>query len=136
MTVVGGGFAGLYAARNLGIDPEVRFTLVVQLGRNHRDSCRRQVPTWHSASAAAADLPRDDSAIVRTKRNDPAGQGRVAGRQARVGSRAGQVRVPGGPRPTQQPKSVSLVGTIAIRAAGRVAARCERKALAASAPGA
>src|SRR3954452_10753226 len=28
VVVVGGGFAGLYAARNLGIDPEVRVTLV------------------------------------------------------------------------------------------------------------
>jgi len=28
VTVVGGGFAGLYAARSLGIDPEVRLTLV------------------------------------------------------------------------------------------------------------
>src|SRR5512147_2138370 len=28
VTVVGGGFGGLYAARSLGIDPEVRLTLV------------------------------------------------------------------------------------------------------------
>src|SRR6186713_3088371 len=28
VVVVGGGFAGLYAARSLGIDPEVRLTLV------------------------------------------------------------------------------------------------------------
>jgi NADH dehydrogenase len=28
VTVIGGGFAGLYAARNLGIDPEIRVTLV------------------------------------------------------------------------------------------------------------
>ncbi len=28
VTVIGGGFAGLYAARNLGIDPEVRVTLI------------------------------------------------------------------------------------------------------------
>lgn len=28
VTIVGGGFGGLYAARNLGIDPEVRLTLV------------------------------------------------------------------------------------------------------------
>ncbi len=28
VTVIGGGFAGLYAARNLGIDPEIRVTLI------------------------------------------------------------------------------------------------------------
>src|SRR6476659_4492603 len=28
VTIVGGGFAGLYAAKSLGIDPEVRLTLV------------------------------------------------------------------------------------------------------------
>ena len=28
VTIIGGGFAGLYAARNLGIDPEVRVTLI------------------------------------------------------------------------------------------------------------
>jgi NADH dehydrogenase len=28
VTIIGGGFAGLYAARNLGIDPEIRVTLI------------------------------------------------------------------------------------------------------------
>src|SRR3954451_602796 len=66
VVVVGGGFAGLYAARSLGIDPEVRLTLV-----DRRNSPLFQPLLYQVATGAVSpgDIAQPLRSILRKQRN-------------------------------------------------------------------
>ena len=66
VTVVGGGFAGLYAARSLGIDPEVRLTLVDRRNFHLFQPLLYQVAT---GSLAPGDIAQPLRSILRRQRN-------------------------------------------------------------------
>src|SRR4029079_8598840 len=66
VVVVGGGFAGLYAARSLGIDPEVRLTLV-----DRRNFHLFQALLYQGATGALSpgDIAQPLRSILRKQRN-------------------------------------------------------------------
>ena len=66
VTVVGGGFAGLYAARNLGIDPEVRLTLVDRRNFHLFQPLLYQVAT---GALSPGDIAQPLRSILRKHRN-------------------------------------------------------------------
>src|SRR6476620_10515574 len=66
VTVVGGGFAGLYAARSLGIDPEVRLTLVDRRNFHLFQPLLYQVAT---GALSPGDIAQPLRSILRKHRN-------------------------------------------------------------------
>src|SRR4249920_1634603 len=66
VTVVGGGFAGLYAARSLGIDPEVRLTLVDRRNFHLFQPLLYQVAT---GALSPGDIAQPLRSILRKQRN-------------------------------------------------------------------
>ena len=66
VTIVGGGFAGLYAARNLGIDPEVRLTLVDRRNFHLFQPLLYQVAT---GALSPGDIAQPLRSVLRTQRN-------------------------------------------------------------------
>ena len=66
VVVVGGGFAGLYAARNLGIDPEVRLTLVDRRNFHLFQPLLYQVAT---GALSPGDIAQPLRSILRRHRN-------------------------------------------------------------------
>jgi NADH dehydrogenase len=66
VTVVGGGFAGLYAARNLGIDPEVRLTLVDRRNFHLFQPLLYQVAT---GALSPGDIAQPLRSVLRRQRN-------------------------------------------------------------------
>ena len=66
VTVVGGGFAGLYAARNLGIDPEIRLTLVDRRNFHLFQPLLYQVAT---GALSPGDIAQPLRSILRKHRN-------------------------------------------------------------------
>jgi NADH dehydrogenase len=64
--VVGGGFAGLYAARNLGIDPEVRLTLVDRRNFHLFQPLLYQVAT---GALSPGDIAQPLRSVLRRQRN-------------------------------------------------------------------
>ena len=66
VTVVGGGFAGLYAARNLGIDPEVRLTLVDRRNFHLFQPLLYQVAT---GALSPGDIAQPLRSVLRKQRN-------------------------------------------------------------------
>src|SRR6185436_17001484 len=66
VVVVGGGFAGLYAARNLGIDPEVRLTLVDRRNFHLFQLLLYQVAT---GALSTGDIAQPLRSILRKQRN-------------------------------------------------------------------
>src|SRR6476661_4663350 len=66
VTVVGGGFAGLYAARNLGIDPEVRLTLVDRRNLHLFQPLLYQVAT---GALSPGDIDQPLRSLFRKQRN-------------------------------------------------------------------
>ena len=66
VTVVGGGFAGLYAARSLGIDPEVRLTLIDRRNFHLFQPLLYQVAT---GALSPGDIAQPLRSILRRQRN-------------------------------------------------------------------
>jgi NADH dehydrogenase len=66
VTVVGGGFAGLYAARNLGIDPEIRLTLVDRRNFHLFQPLLYQVAT---GALSPGDIAQPLRSVLRRQRN-------------------------------------------------------------------
>ena len=66
VTVVGGGFAGLYAARSLGIDPEVRLTLVDRRNFHLFQPLLYQVAT---GALSPGDIAQPLRSVLRKQRN-------------------------------------------------------------------
>ena len=66
VTVVGGGFAGLYAARSLGIDPEVRLTLVDRRNFHLFQPLLYQVAT---GALSPGDIAQPLRSLLRKQRN-------------------------------------------------------------------
>jgi NADH dehydrogenase len=66
VVVVGGGFAGLYAARNLGIDPEVRLTLVDRRNFHLFQPLLYQIAT---GALSPGDIAQPLRSILRKHRN-------------------------------------------------------------------
>jgi NADH:quinone reductase (non-electrogenic) len=66
VVVVGGGFAGLYAARNLGIDPEVRLTLVDRRNFHLFQPLLYQIAT---GALSPGDIAQPLRSILRKQRN-------------------------------------------------------------------
>ena len=66
VVVVGGGFAGLYAARNLGIDPEVRLTLVDRRNFHLFQPLLYQVAT---GALSPGDIAQPLRSVLRKQRN-------------------------------------------------------------------
>ena len=66
VTIVGGGFAGLYAARSLGIDPEVRLTLVDRRNFHLFQPLLYQVAT---GALSPGDIAQPLRSILRKQRN-------------------------------------------------------------------
>jgi NADH:ubiquinone reductase (H+-translocating) len=66
VVVVGGGFAGLYAARSLGIDPEVRLTLVDRRNFHLFQPLLYQVAT---GALSPSDIAQPLRSILRKQRN-------------------------------------------------------------------
>ncbi len=66
VVVVGGGFAGLYAARSLGIDPEVRLTLVDRRNFHLFQPLLYQVAT---GALSPGDIAQPLRSVLRGKRN-------------------------------------------------------------------
>src|SRR6476646_5282 len=66
VTVIGGGFAGLYAARNLGIDPEIRLTLVDRRNFHLFQPLLYQVAT---GALSPGDIAQPLRSILRKQRN-------------------------------------------------------------------
>jgi len=66
VVVVGGGFAGLYAARNLGIDPEVRVTLVDRRNFHLFQPLLYQIAT---GALSPGDIAQPLRSILRKHRN-------------------------------------------------------------------
>ena len=65
-TIVGGGFAGLYAAKSLGIDPEVRLTLVDRRNFHLFQPLLYQVAT---GALSPGDIAQPLRSILRKQRN-------------------------------------------------------------------
>jgi NADH:ubiquinone reductase (H+-translocating) len=76
VTVVGGGFAGLYAARNLGIDPEVRLTLVDRRNFHLFQPLLYQVAT---GALSPGDIAQPLRSILRKQRNTTVILGQAVG---------------------------------------------------------
>src|SRR6476646_11580768 len=66
VTVIGGGFAGLYAARNLGIDPEIRLTLVDRRNFHLFQPLLYQVAT---GALSPGDIAQPLRSVLRKHRN-------------------------------------------------------------------
>src|SRR3954470_2106368 len=66
VVVVGGGFAGLYAARSLGIDPEVRLTLVDRRNFHLFQPLLYQVAT---GALSPGDIAQRLRSVLRKQRN-------------------------------------------------------------------
>ena len=66
VTIVGGGFAGLYAAKSLGIDPEVRLTLVDRRNFHLFQPLLYQVAT---GALSPGDIAQPLRSILRKQRN-------------------------------------------------------------------
>lgn len=66
VTVVGGGFAGLYAARNLGIDPEIRVTLIDRRNFHLFQPMLYQVAT---GALSPGDIAQPLRSLLRRQRN-------------------------------------------------------------------
>ena len=66
VVVVGGGFAGLYAARSLGIDPEVRLTLVDRRNFHLFQPLLYQVAT---GALSPGDIAQPLRSVLRKQRN-------------------------------------------------------------------
>jgi NADH dehydrogenase len=66
VTVVGGGFAGLYAAKSLGIDPEVRLTLVDRRNFHLFQPLLYQVAT---GALSPGDIAQPLRSVLRKQRN-------------------------------------------------------------------
>jgi NADH:ubiquinone reductase (H+-translocating) len=66
VTVVGGGFAGLYAARGLGIDPEVRLTLIDRRNFHLFQPLLYQVAT---GALSPGDIAQPLRSVLRKQRN-------------------------------------------------------------------
>src|SRR6187401_3382104 len=66
VVIVGGGFAGLYAARNLGIDPEVRVTLVDRRNFHLFQPLLYQIAT---GALSPGDIAQPLRSILRKQRN-------------------------------------------------------------------
>jgi NADH dehydrogenase len=76
VTVVGGGFGGLYAARNLGIDPEVRLTLVDRRNFHLFQPLLYQVAT---GALSPGDIAQPLRSILRRQRNTTVILGQAVG---------------------------------------------------------
>jgi NADH dehydrogenase len=76
VTVVGGGFAGLYAARNLGIDPEVRLTLVDRRNFHLFQPLLYQVAT---GALSPGDIAQPLRSVLRKQRNTTVILGQAVG---------------------------------------------------------
>jgi NADH dehydrogenase len=76
VTVVGGGFAGLYAARNLGIDPEVRLTLVDRRNFHLFQPLLYQVAT---GALSPGDIAQPLRSVLRRQRNTTVILGQAVG---------------------------------------------------------
>src|SRR6478672_3319919 len=66
VTIVGGGFAGLYAAKSLGIDPEVRLTLVDRRNFHLFQPLLYQVAT---GALSPGDIAQPLRSVLRKQRN-------------------------------------------------------------------
>jgi len=76
VTVVGGGFAGLYASRNLGIDPEVRLTLVDRRNFHLFQPLLYQVAT---GALSPGDIAQPLRSVLRRQRNTTVILGQAVG---------------------------------------------------------
>ncbi len=76
VTVVGGGFAGLYAARNLGIDPEVRVTIVDRRNFHLFQPLLYQVAT---GALSPGDIAQPLRSVLRGQRNTTVILGQAVG---------------------------------------------------------
>jgi NADH:quinone reductase (non-electrogenic) len=76
VTVVGGGFAGLYAARNLGIDPEVRLTVVDRRNFHLFQPLLYQVAT---GALSPGDIAQPLRSVLRRQRNTTVILGQAVG---------------------------------------------------------
>ena len=95
VTVVGGGFAGLYAARSLGIDPEVRLTLVDRRNFHLFQPLLYQVAT---GALSPGDIAQPLRSVLRRQRNTTVILG--AGGRARSRSAARSCSPTAGRSPT------------------------------------
>ena len=76
MAIVGGGFGGLYAARNLGIDPEVRLTLVDRRNFHLFQPLLYQVAT---GALSPGDIAQPLRSVLRRQRNTTVILGQAVG---------------------------------------------------------
>ena len=76
VTIVGGGFAGLYAARNLGIDPEVRLTVVDRRNFHLFQPLLYQVAT---GALSPGDIAQPLRSVLRRQRNTTVILGQAVG---------------------------------------------------------
>jgi NADH dehydrogenase len=76
VTIVGGGFAGLYAARNLGIDPEVRLTMVDRRNFHLFQPLLYQVAT---GALSPGDIAQPLRSVLRRQRNTTVILGQAVG---------------------------------------------------------
>src|SRR6476619_6823440 len=76
VVVVGGGFAGMYAARSLGIDPEVRLTLVDRRNFHLFQPLLYQVAT---GALAPSEIAQPLRSVLRKQRNTTVILGEVIG---------------------------------------------------------
>jgi NADH dehydrogenase len=76
VTIVGGGFGGLYAARNLGIDPEVRLTLVDRRNFHLFQPLLYQVAT---GALSPGDIAQPLRSVLRRQRNTTVLLGQAVG---------------------------------------------------------
>lgn len=76
VTIVGGGFGGLYAARNLGIDPEVRLTLVDRRNFHLFQPLLYQVAT---GALSPGDIAQPLRSVLRRQRNTTVILGQAVG---------------------------------------------------------
>ena len=81
VVVVGGGFAGLYAARSLGIDPEVRLTLVDRRNFHLFQPLLYQVAT---GALSPGDIAQPLRSILRKQRNTTVILGEAVGHRPRA----------------------------------------------------
>ena len=92
VVVVGGGFGGLYAARSLGIDPEVRLTLVDRRNFHLFQPLLYQVAT---GALSPGDIAQPLRSVLRRQRNTHRDAGR--GRRPRRRERREVLLADGGP---------------------------------------
>jgi NADH dehydrogenase len=76
VTIVGGGFAGLYASRNLGIDPEIRLTLVDRRNFHLFQPLLYQVAT---GALSPGDIAQPLRSVLRRQRNTTVILGQAVG---------------------------------------------------------